>query len=112
MVSRCIAVKKNLRARLIRGDTLCARCGAPEESINHAFFNVHRRFKCGLSQGSHQIKIFSPFSHFSQTLIIYFGEFPQIWRTTNLRGFYDTYGKEETIKLLAIWMLMQETLSN
>ena len=33
MVSECTAVKKILRARGIQGDTLCARCGAPEESI-------------------------------------------------------------------------------
>ena len=38
LVSRCIAVQKNLRARGLQGDTICARCGAPEESINHVFF--------------------------------------------------------------------------
>ncbi|XP_048622681.1 uncharacterized protein LOC125591851 [Brassica napus] len=38
MVSGCIAVKKNLQARGIRGDICCARCGAEEESINHVFF--------------------------------------------------------------------------
>ena len=32
LVSRCIEVKKNLKARVIQGDTICARCGAPEES--------------------------------------------------------------------------------
>ena len=31
-------MKKNLRSRGIHGDTTCARCGAPEESINHEFF--------------------------------------------------------------------------
>ena len=34
----CIAVKKNLQARGIQGNICCARCGAPEESINHVFF--------------------------------------------------------------------------
>ena len=38
LVTGCIAVKKNLRSRGIQGDTICARCGAPEESINHVFF--------------------------------------------------------------------------
>ena len=38
LVSRCIAVKKKLQARGIQGDICCAKCGAPEESINHVFF--------------------------------------------------------------------------
>ncbi|XP_056860165.1 uncharacterized protein LOC130508602 [Raphanus sativus] len=38
IVSGCIAVKKNLKARGMKGDTICDRCGAPEESINHVFF--------------------------------------------------------------------------
>ena len=38
MISGCIAVTKNLRARGIQGDTWCARCGDPEESLNHVFF--------------------------------------------------------------------------
>ena len=29
---------KNLKARGIQGDICCARCGDPEESINHVFF--------------------------------------------------------------------------
>ncbi|WZZ51353.1 hypothetical protein YC2023_051460 [Brassica napus] len=38
LVTGCIAVKKNLQARGIQGDTCCARCRADEESINHVFF--------------------------------------------------------------------------
>ncbi|KAG2306601.1 hypothetical protein Bca52824_026349 [Brassica carinata] len=38
IVSGCLAVKKNLKARGIQGDTLCTRCGDQEESINHVFF--------------------------------------------------------------------------
>ncbi|XP_056858277.1 uncharacterized protein LOC130507599, partial [Raphanus sativus] len=38
LVSGCIAVRKNLQARGIKGDICCDRCGAPEESINHVFF--------------------------------------------------------------------------
>ena len=38
LVTVCIAVKKNLRSRGIQGDMTCARCRAPEESINHVFF--------------------------------------------------------------------------
>lgn len=38
LVSECIAVKKNLQTRGIQRDICCARCGAPEESINHVFF--------------------------------------------------------------------------
>ena len=38
LVSGCIAVKNNLNARGIKGDVCCARCGNPEESINHVFF--------------------------------------------------------------------------
>lgn len=38
LVSGCIAVTKTLKARGMQGDTCCARCGAPEESINHVFF--------------------------------------------------------------------------
>lgn len=37
-MSGCISVKKSLSARSIQGDTLCARCEANEESINHMFF--------------------------------------------------------------------------
>ena len=38
LVSGCIAVMKNLRGRGIQGEICCARCGDPEESINHVFF--------------------------------------------------------------------------
>ncbi|XP_056854813.1 uncharacterized protein LOC108842133 [Raphanus sativus] len=34
----CIAVKKSLKARGIKGDIRCDICGASEESINHVFF--------------------------------------------------------------------------
>lgn len=38
LLTGCIAVKKNLRSRGMQGDTICDRCGAPEESTNHVFF--------------------------------------------------------------------------
>ena len=38
LVTGCIAVKNNLRSRGIQGDTICVRCAAPKESINHVFF--------------------------------------------------------------------------
>ena len=38
LVTCCIAVTKNLKARGIQGDTCCSRCGDSEESINHVFF--------------------------------------------------------------------------
>ena len=31
-------MRKNLQARGIQGDIFCVRCGAPEESTNHVFF--------------------------------------------------------------------------
>ena len=34
----CLAVKKNLKARRMKGDTIYARCKAPDESLNHVFF--------------------------------------------------------------------------
>ena len=38
LLSGCIAVLKNLKAIGIQGKICCARCRAPEESINHVFF--------------------------------------------------------------------------
>ena len=38
LVSGCVAVMKNLKARVIQGDICCPRCEAPEESINRVFF--------------------------------------------------------------------------
>ncbi|XP_056842907.1 uncharacterized protein LOC130495523 [Raphanus sativus] len=38
LLSGCIAVRKNLKARGLKGDTGCDRCGADKESINHVFF--------------------------------------------------------------------------
>ncbi|CDY12462.1 BnaC08g09510D [Brassica napus] len=38
LLTRYIAVKKNLHARGITGDICYARCGADEESINQVFF--------------------------------------------------------------------------
>ena len=38
LISGCIAVKKNLKARGMQGEMSCDRCGASEESINHVFF--------------------------------------------------------------------------
>ena len=63
IVSGCIAVKKNLRARGIQGDIHFPRCEATEELIN-------QRFKFGHSQGSHQIHIFSLPNQFSKIWII------------------------------------------
>lgn len=38
VVSGCIAVKKNLKARGLQGDIGCDRCGHADESLNHVFF--------------------------------------------------------------------------
>ena len=38
LVTRCIAMKKNLRSRGIHEDTTYVQCGAQEEFINHVFF--------------------------------------------------------------------------
>ena len=38
LLSGCIAVLKNLKSRGIQGDICRARCGDPEESTNHVFF--------------------------------------------------------------------------
>lgn len=38
LLSGCIAVLENLKARAIQGIICCVRCGTPEESINHVFF--------------------------------------------------------------------------
>ena len=58
LLSGCIAVTKNLKTRGIQGDTCCARCGDPEESINHVFLNVLQHGKCEHYLRSHQIQIF------------------------------------------------------
>ena len=42
LIWRCIAVNKNLKARGMHGDTICARCGESKESINHVFFECPR----------------------------------------------------------------------
>ena len=38
LLTGCIAVTKNLKARGIQEDTCCARCGDPEETVNHVVF--------------------------------------------------------------------------
>ena len=38
LLSGCIAVMKNIKARGIQGDICCTRCGDQVESINHVFF--------------------------------------------------------------------------
>lgn len=37
LITCCIAVTKNLKSRGIQGDTICARCGNPEETVNLVF---------------------------------------------------------------------------
>ena len=37
LLTGCIAVTKNLKARGIQGNTCCTRCGDPEETVNHVF---------------------------------------------------------------------------
>lgn len=44
-----------MRAKGIQGDTIFARCGTPEESINHVFLNVHWRFSLGNFYESYRI---------------------------------------------------------
>lgn len=80
IVSGCIAVKKNLRARGMQGGICCTRCGGTEESINHIFLNVHQQSKFEHSKKSHRIELFLLLIHFSQIWIIYFGEFSDKWK--------------------------------
>ena len=111
-VSWCIVVKKNLRARGIQGDTICARCGAPEESINHVFFECPPVVQVwALSRVLSNPYIF-PTQSLLRIWIIYFGGFLRSWRTINLHGSYGTYRNEETTKFLVIWTLILEILLN
>ena len=107
LVSGCIAVMKNLRGRGIQGEICCARCGDPEESINHVFLNVLQHVKCGHYLKYHRVRIFFQLVRFLVTWIISFGELLQRWMTTNLHGYYGIYGKVGTIKCLVIWILIQ-----
>ena len=77
LFSGCIAVKKNLKARGIQEDICCARCGDPEESINHVFFNVFQHVKCGHYLKYHRIPIFFLQGLFLVIWIIFFGELIQ-----------------------------------
>ena len=102
LVSGCIAVKKNLSARGIKGDVCCARCRDPEESINHVFFSVLQRFRCGRSPKYHQIWLSFQQARFSQIWITYFRELSRKWMITNLHKFYGISGKAGIINSLLI----------
>lgn len=92
-------------------DTICARCGASEKSINHVFFSVHRQYKFGHCQESPQTHNYSPPNHYLQICIIYFGGFIQWWKIIILHVYYGIYGKEEIIKILVISiMIPRDTL--
>ena len=94
LVTGCIAVKKNLRARGIQRYICWARCGALEESINHVFLNVLQRFRCGHSQRYRPICPSFRLALSLQTWIIYFGESYLKWTIIKLHGYYGISGKE------------------
>ena len=102
LVWGCISVKKNLQARGIQEDLCCARCGAPEESINHVFFACPpTRQVWALSQIPSNPAI-SPLDHSSQIRTTYFGEFNQKWTNINFHGFYSTFKKKGVTRFLLI----------
>ena len=112
LLSECIAIMKNLKSRWIQGDICCARCGDPEESINHVFFECPpARQVWALSKIPSHPNIF-PISSFLLIWIIFFGELIQRWMTTNLHGYYGIYGKAGITKFLAIWILIRGKHSN
>ncbi|XP_033130110.1 uncharacterized protein LOC108870173 [Brassica rapa] len=91
LVSGCISVRKNLRARGIQGDKCCARCRTDEESINHVFFIVLQHFRFRPFQRYLQIQPFSQQVHSLQTWIISFGKFSCRWMIIGLYGSDGTF---------------------
>ncbi|KAG7579374.1 Reverse transcriptase zinc-binding domain [Arabidopsis thaliana x Arabidopsis arenosa] len=66
ILTGCVPVTENLRRRGINCDTGCARCGAPEETINHTLFQCHpARQIWALSQIPTAIGIFPTESNFT-----------------------------------------------
>ena len=111
-MSRCITVRKNLRAREIQGDICCARCGADEESINHVFFECSSNTSFGPFQRYLQIQSFFQQAPSLQIWIISFGEFSRRWIIISLHGLYGTFGKGGITKFSVIWTLIPGTRLN
>ncbi|KAG7563965.1 Ribonuclease H-like superfamily [Arabidopsis suecica] len=66
ILAGCVPVTENLRKRGIDCDTGCARCGAPEETINHTIFQCHpARQIWALSQIPTAMGIFPTESNFA-----------------------------------------------
>lgn len=79
LVSGCIAVKKNLRARRIQGDTICLRCREAEESINHVFFWMSTAVQvCALIRILSNPYIFSTQSLFANMDHLFWRAFPEM----------------------------------
>ena len=102
LLTGCIAVKKKFRSRGMQGDIICDQCGALEESINHVFFECPPAIQVWALHESQRVRIYFPLNLCLPIWIIYFGESPRKWKIITLHGFYGIYGKEETIKYLAI----------
>ena len=106
----------------MQGDTLCTRCGASEESINHVFFEcppavqVWALWRVPSSPDIFPMQsiffVTVQCSQFMRTEITYFGGFVRNWKITNLHEFYGIYGKDETTKSLVTWILILEILLN
>ena len=109
ILSGCIAVMKNLKTREIQGDICCARCGDPEESINHVFFECPLAHQVWALSKIPSNPIFFLLVFFSPIWIIYFGESIQGWMTTIFHGYYGIYGNVGITKCLVIWLLIQGT---
>jgi len=104
LLSGCIAVMKNLKSRGIQGDICCARCGDPEESINHVFFECPpARQVWALSKIPSPPNIF-PISSFFANMDHLFWRVNLRWRIINLPGYYGIYGREGIIKFSVIWI--------
>ena len=104
-------VKKNLKPREIQGEICCARCGAPEELINHVFFEcLPARQVWVLSKIPSNSTIFPTSSLFTYMDHL-FREFSRKCMIINLHGYYGTFRKEGTNFFLVVWILIPEKCS-
>ena len=112
LVTWCIAVKKNLKARGIQGDICCVRCRGDEESINHVFFECPPELQVWAFSKIPPNSATFPTSSLFTNMDHLFWRVSHIWMIISVRGYYGIFGNKGIIIFLIIWTLILGTCLN
>ena len=94
----------------MQGDICCARCGANEESINHMFFECPPAIQVWTLSKIPTNPVILPKNFLFTNMDHLFWRVAPPMGVINLLGYFGTFGNEEIIRFLVIWIWILGTL--